>query len=407
MCKISLPIDVIIPQKVSNDILTSMESQKCTILILLDLSAAFDTVDHPILLKRLEHHFGINNGALKWIKSYLADRTQSVIISGTQSHVKTLDCNVPQGSVFGPGLYLDFTAPLDEVIGDEIESDFYADDNQLHDDFDPNSPEDTASTIQKLEDSAVRVEEWMNSNMLKLNSDKTEVIIIGSPKHLSKVNIPSIKIGECNIKPSKCVRNIGAYYDENLSMVTHIDHMCASAWYHLGRIRQIRKFLTEEATIIIIHAFITSKLDYLNILLYGLPDLQIQRLQRVQNCAARTIKMGRKYDHVTPLLKDLHWLPVRDRIKFKLLLLTFKCLNGLAPKYLSRLLSYRTTSRKTRSSDKYLLNIPFTKYKTFADRSFAVAAPKEWNSLPLHIRRITELNTFKKTLKTYLFSLAY
>ena len=151
----------------------------------------------------------------------------------------------------------------------------------------------------------------------------------------------------------------------------------------------------------------TSKLDTLNALIYGLPDVQIKRLQGIQNCAARTITKSKKCDYITPVLKKLHWLPIRERIRFKIVLLTYKALNGLAPQYILDLLKYKDVTYSTRSADQQLLHIPFTRNVTFADRSFSVAAPTEWNKIPLKIRLISNLDTFKTQLKTYLFSKCY
>jgi hypothetical protein len=154
----------------------------------------------------------------------------------------------------------------------------------------------------------------------------------------------------------------------------------------------------------LVHTFITSILDRCNSLLYGLPDNLIQTLQRVQHAAARLIVGAKRRDHITPVLRDLHWLPVRQRITFKILLLTFKCLNGLAPSYLCELITPYNSSRSLRSSGTNLLKVPHTRTKTMGDRTFANAAPKLWNSLPEHARKITALHTFKRFIKTSLFN---
>ena len=151
------------------------------------------------------------------------------------------------------------------------------------------------------------------------------------------------------------------------------------------------------------HAFITSKLDYCNCLLYGCRKIQLKKLQYVQNTAARIITRTRKFDHITPVLSDLHWLPVSYRFVFKILLLVFTSLNNLSPSYLADRLSYQSYTRNWRSSSRQRLEQPRTFTKTYGDRAFSVCAPKLWNSLPLDLRKSSSLTSFKKGLKTYLF----
>ena len=138
-------------------------------------------------------------------------------------------------------------------------------------------------------------------------------------------------------------------------------------------------------------------------LLYGLPSREIEKLQRLQNTAVRLTVCMKKTDHITPVLIKLHWLPVNDRITFKLLLFTYKSLNGLAPVYINELLYHYTPCRSLRSSDSYFLAIPKTTTITYDDRSFAAIAPKLWNQLPLAIRQSDSVDSFKRALKTYLF----
>ena len=241
------------------------------------------------------------------------------------------------------------------------------------------------------------IRSWMLSDKLKLNDNKTEFLIIGTSQQLAKVDIGSIRVGDSDVSPVSVAKNLGSWFDSKLTMETHITKTCSSSFYYLYNIRRIRKYLFKHCTETLIHAFISSRIDYCNSLLYGLPDCQINKLQRVQNACARLVCNESKFCHITPLLISLHWLPVRYRIEFKLLLITFKVLNGLAPLYLTQLITYRSPSRYNlrNSYDNFLLSYPRFKTKlTLGDRAFTCAAPKLWNVLPIEIRSASSIWLF-------------
>jgi len=179
----------------------------------------------------------------------------------------------------------------------------------------------------------------------------------------------------------------------------------------LYNLRHIRKYLDQKNTETLVHAFITSRLDYCNGSLVGLPESQIMKLQRIQNACARLVCNSLKFCHITPLLKTLHWLPVRQRIAFKILLIVYKAMNGQAPSYISELISLKSNahSHNLRSSnDKWLLKMPTSKTKvTLGDRAFSCAAPKMWNKLPLSIRKSQSIISLKSELKTHMFVQAF
>ena len=211
-------------------------------------------------------------------------------------------------------------------------------------------------------------------------------------------------------KTNKAEQNIPFYsilFDKCFNFEEHIKSICKSSHYHIRNIAKIRKYIDEESAKIVVHAFVTAKLDSCNSLLYGLPQHLISRLQSIQNTAARVVTRTRKFDHITPVLKQLHWLPVRYRIVFKILLLVYKALNGTAPSYISELLKYHTSERKLRSSSQHLLATPKARLKTYGERAFAVAAPRLWNSIPLELRSSSSIDIFKQHLKTYLFQQAF
>ena len=153
--------------------------------------------------------------------------------------------------------------------------------------------------------------------------------------------------------------------------------------------------------------FVSSRLGYCNALLIGIPNKSLQRLQYVQNSAARILMRVRKYDHITPILHSLHWLPVSARIEFKVSLLTHQCIHGNVPPYLKELLTPTTTARSLRSNNSNRLHLPRTKLSTMGDRAFCSAAPRIWNALPDHLRALQTTETFKKGLRTFIFSRSY
>ena len=261
--------------RVDNDILVALDNHQSVILLLLGLSAAFDTVDHGILLDRLSHRFGICGLALSWFKSYLSNRFQFVEIRGEKSSHQPLTYGVPQGSVLGPILYLLYTSPLGDIVRRyNMGFHFYADDTQLYLSFDSLSGEGQASAVHSIEACASEIDEWMRLNKLKLNSDKSELLVISS-KYRLRPSLDSISIREQVVNSSVSATNLGLIVDDSLSLEEHVNSISKSCYYHIRRIAKIRKYLSEDSTAALVHAFITCRLDNGNALLYGHPKYLI------------------------------------------------------------------------------------------------------------------------------------
>ena len=244
---------------------------------------------------------------------------------------------------------------------------------------------------------------------LKTNDDKTEFLVIGSRQQSLKIDHYSVRVGMINIKLVKVARNLSAWFDSLFFMSIHISKSCSVAFFGLHNIKRINQFLPRDKLEMVLYTFVTSRIDYCYGLLYGLPDCEIAKLQRVQNAAARLLTSCRKFDHITLIMLNLHWLPIRYRIKFEILLLTFKALQGMAPSYIIDLINIKTNTRYSlRSNEGVCLKHPSGKMKkSFGDRSFSVAAPTLWNALPANLRSIKCISTFKSCLETYLFKLAF
>ena len=186
---------------------------------------------------------------------------------------------------------------------------------------------------------------------------------------------------------------------------THINKTCQSAFYYVYNIRRIRKFLSFKAANMLVQAFLVmSRLDYCNSVLYGIPVIRTNKLQRVQNAAARLLTNTPRYSHIIPVMVDLHWLPVKFRIIFKVILFTFKDVHGIAPTYITSLLSFKHSRYNLRFvGNSTLGRLEIKSAKTTGDRAFAVAAPVLWNALPPNLRAIDNISSFKKQLKMHLF----
>ena len=195
--------------------------------------------------------------------------------------------------------------------------------------------------------SETKTEPDLRLGRLLLNDDKSKFLVIRTRQQLNKlggVGHLSLQVGDHNIDPSLNARNLGAIIDNSLSMNNHIKQICKSCFYHIHNIRRISKFLSKECLQTLVHAFVTWRLDYCNSLLSGLPKYQIFKLQRVQNTAKRLISNARKYDLISSVFSNLHWLPVFYRTHYKILIIIFKAIHGMSPSYISDFVSIRTCS---------------------------------------------------------------
>ena len=378
--------------------------------VLLDLSAAFDTVEHVTLLNRLEHRIGITGIVLKWFSEYLNKRSQQVIIDDSRSVSVPLKQGVPQGSVLGPLCFTFYTSPLGDICRrHHIAFHLYADDTQLYMRFTGGDITDYETTMNKLNSVKIDIRKWMFHNKLKLNGDKTKVLFIGTRQQLEKCKVFIGKdqmIGNESITPVTSVRNLGFHMDERLDCASHIKKTAASCFANLRMIAKTRKIMSETTCKIMINSLVTSKLDYCNAGLAGTTSTLLRKMQAVQNMSCRIVKNLRKYDHISQPLMDLHWLKVPERIEFKLGILVHSCVHGSAPMYLKELLSSGNTHAimALRSRSSYKLHVlPCTNSQTRRS-AFQYVGPSVWNSFPASLRSIVDTDIFKKHLKSYLFT---
>jgi hypothetical protein len=391
-----------------SELLGVLDRGKAAFLVLLDMSAAFDTVNHSRLIDIMNSSYHVTGIALEWFKSYLTERSFRVRIGDTLSAKRQLRTGVPQGSVLGPLLFNIFSSGLASVFEEfEVSAYYYADDTQFFVEFNPSSNESEVEARTLLDKIFTKLTTWMLANHLKLNTDKTVVL----PVTRRERQFDPIRIGSSLVEPAYEIRNLGFVFNRTLSIASHLKYIKSVTFYHLRRIVSMKHCVSFQQREILVHAFITSRLDFCNSLFYGSYQKDLKVLQSILSSVARALLcvIGDRSDS-REIMFRLHWLPILARINFKLAILGFKIFNNTAPKYFLPI-EVVAPSRVTRSSSAPLLtsNILVSTHRlvTYGDRSCFYSVCQVFNSLPPDLRNISDFNTFKAHLKTHLFSTSF
>ena len=315
---------------------------------------------------------------------------------------------MPPSSCAGTNIFNLYCSPLQDVVLSDLQLSGFADDHSVSRSFKANNRQEECVRNASLEKCLLNVKKWMDKAQLKMNLAKTEFIYFGNTRQIQKCTISNINMAGDLILRSYVIKYMGVWLDSGLSIKTHFTKKCKAAVLNFIRIRRICHLLSQETTATLLLSLCVSHLDYCNSILYGLPDNTIGKMQHIQNMCVCLVLRRNKCNSATVCLASLHWLPIKQRIKFKLCILTYKLLHNEGPKYLQDLLHHKKSKRTLRSSsDQYLLLIPRTNLKTYADRSFRIAAPTVWNELPHHIKCLPNLLKFKSLLKTHLYNIAF
>jgi len=391
--------------KITDDIFARFADHRSTILVALDQSAAFDCIDHTTLIRRLNHSFGVTGKTLNWISSYLESRSTFVRWKQVSSSVLPLETGVPQGSALGPLLFSLYIAPHSGVIRSlGINHHQYADDTQI---YIAVSTTDLQVKVTQLENCTASVHAWLQINGLQLNPTKSEVIQFTATRGRDRVDdVTSLQVSNAAIKPSSTIKSLGVTLDRKLSFDAHVTNVCRLCYCHIRALRHVRESLPYDVARTVACSIIGSRLDYCNSLLAGTSKSNLVKLQRVQNTLARVINRQVKSDHITPVLKELHWLPIENRVTFKLATLAYNIKSTGQPVYLRELLSDYEPVRTLRSSSRRLLTVNVAN-TVLATRGFRHSAVAVWNSLPDSIRNSTNIHIFKRNVKTLLFNTAF
>ena len=382
--------------KVVNDLYLAFDENRPSVVVLLDLSAAFDTVDHDKLLHILEHDIGIVGITLKWFESFLKGRNQKVKIGEEFSEILELLYGVAQGSVLGPQLFKIYIRSLYKYVEDtKFEIEGFADDHQLIKQFLISLQVKALGVdIQNL---LLHIGTWMNEYFLCLNASKTKILVIAPPSIQPEIIIRGVFINyNVCIRFVESAKNLGVILDNVLSFKSQVHKVIKACYCTIKDVSSIKGFLSESHLKQLVCSCIFSLLDYCNSLYYGINSNLITKLQRVQNCAAKLVSKKKiSSSSMDDIFKDLHWLKVKHRIVFKILLIVHNCVQGSAPKELISLLHQGDSART--------LHLKETRIGTrYGERAFSHMAPKLWNMLPIDIRKITDTDPFKKRLKSFL-----
>ena len=400
-----------------DDINREIQLDNIVIVLLLDLSAAFDTIDHTVLLNKLLKDYGINGSAQQWIKSYLENRFFCVKIDDTLSSFLELLFGVPQGSLLGPILFILYIKALQKIAAKYgLDIQLYADDSQLYISFHPSRPSELADVQDRTNRCLAEIKAWMVKNFMKLNESKTELLVLGKPHVLKKCNLSvNIQFGSTTISPTECKgdnwKSLGVKFYESLTMERQINSVKQKCNWTMMNLRTIGRYLDEGIKIMMVKQLVISKLDYCNSLYMNLPKTRLNKLKSILNGSVRFIyNINDRREELIPYYKKAHILPIDQRICFKVCLLTYKAVYGSAPSYIKdlieiELLNGGTNTRSRIEGDGFRLKLPKMSKNKLGERRFSNYAPEAWNSLPLRLRSLDDISHFKKQLKTYLFDL--
>ena len=400
--------------KIQNDTLMMIDNRSHAVLMMLDLSAAFDTVNHAVLIKKLKNFYGLGGNIIKWIESYLNKRSFKVSVNDKYSESCSLEIGVPQGSILGPLLFILYTKEIEKITEKyNFHVHLYADDSQLYFSFDPKSTDDEEQLLN-LKKCFAEIKSWMSKNFLKMNDDKTEILELHGLQSIAPLR-KSFVLGDdldCEVVPTLSAKNLGFYFDSQMNLNEQINKVAQKCYMNLRNIGRLGNKLSHPLKVQLVHSMVLSILDMGNASYGGITASQLNSLQKVQNAATRFVfgLYGKKrQEHISPYLKKLHFLPVYYRIRFKIAMLVFNSLNNFGPNYISNMISLRTEKPHAvrRNEDAFLLNIPPPPRYNKTNGAFSICAPVVWNALPYSIRSSNCINKFKVALKTHYFRIAF
>lgn len=382
--------------KISDKIYDNIDKKKISLLILLDLSKAFDSVNHNILINKCQ----MLNIDPSWLNDYLRNRSQCVRIKNTISSPKDITFGVPQGSILGPILFNIYVNDLKKFLTNCFIIQ-YADDTQI---LLEGKVESIKELIKKAEETLNKVKFYFQTNGLLLNESKTQCIFIGSRQYISEINDNiQIDFNGNSIRPMKSVKNLGVHFDRYMSFESHIDELYKKVMGTLIYLNRVKDFFEPDTRLIVVQSLALSLINYCFVIWGSTNDLLLNRVQKLQNFAARVaIGTVKKFEHITPFLLQLEWLKVKDRYIYDVNVIVFKIVRNMFPNWLYDFNTVDSvTGMITRQANNLVIRRAFT---NVGSREMRTRGPHLWNRLPSVIREAASLNSFKNKLQKYILN---
>ena len=382
---------------VTDNILKAIDEKSASILVLLDMSKAFDSLNHNLLLGKLRK-LGLKASVISWFSSYLSSRYQRVRYEDSVSELLPVTNGVPQGSILGPMLFTIYINDLISVITHSQPA-AYVDDSQLHFKF---SVSDSSSAMAAVNQDLRDISKWCAKNSLLINPEKTKLVVVGSAQLIKRLPHIFLSLLGKTISPVSVAKDLGVYIDQYLTYDVHVTKTVSSCMNQLVQIGRIKHLLDRKTLLLLINSFVFSKLFYCSSVWGNTSKRNLHKLQLVQNFAARVVLGLKKFDRIPQARRSLKWLDVTEKVLFNDLALVFKCINGLAPDYLGKYFIKRSAlhNKNTRGCNNFV--VPRCRL-SMGQRAFYFRGLKEWKGLPDNIRNTKDIDSFKRRLFNKIF----
>ena len=357
-------------------------------IVMLDLQKAFDTVNHSILIHKLQE-YGLNINVINWFQSYLKDRNHVTTINGMKSNVQNSTCGIPQGSILGPLLFIMYINDLPKHVSN-VQISMYADDTAIF-----YTSKDVNDIVDKINDDMKNVDNWLSRNKLSLNIQKTNFMIIGTPQKLASITNQQldIKIRGISIQRVSSCKHLGIIIDESLLWGNHVEHVTKKVLTGLYFLKRSNNILPKNIQSMLYKTIIAPHFDYCNVVWGRCNKFLCNKLQVLQNRAAKIITGTRRYDSSSQALSDLNWKNLDEKLYYNEAVTMFKIVNRDAPHYLNNRFVRKETRYNMRNSGDLHLVKPNTEYKK---RSLSYRGAKLWNSLDANVKSVSNLKDFKQ-----------